>query len=239
MGAGREKGSTDDCVDRGEKESKETGGMKGRVGPLWCGCRRTGSQPGPGLSPAQPQVSPGRKWRVSPSDKLFLQNKEIIRKMTAGPADGKPGKGGGELRDLPPSISRQCSASPSPPSESKWRHCGVVLKEIPALRVTLHLVPNFSSSISHLDALIWHAGSRSHTSAAISYGPRGRWSASKPLKYSDMQTPKSGTASLGLKAPGSGADPWQSRRVAATPGPRLHGLLGAKFQPKVFHKHFL
>lgn len=34
MGAGREKGSTDDCVDRGEKESKETGGMKGCVGPL-------------------------------------------------------------------------------------------------------------------------------------------------------------------------------------------------------------
>lgn len=50
---------------------------------------------GPSVSPAQRQVSPGRKWRVSPSDKLFLQNKEIIRKMTAGPADGKPGGGGG------------------------------------------------------------------------------------------------------------------------------------------------
>lgn len=149
-----------------------------------------------------------------------------------------PGRGG-ELGDLPPGISRQCSASPSPPSESKQPHCGVVLKEIPALRVTLHLVSNFSFSISHLNVLIGHAGTRSHTSSAISYGPRGRWSARKPLKYSDTQTPKSGTASLGLKAPGSGADPWQSWRVAATLGPRLHGLLGAKFQPKVFHKHFL
>lgn len=92
-GSWKRKGYTDDCVDRGEKESKETGGMKGCVGPLWWGCRRTGSQR---------QVSPGRKWRVSPSDKLFLQNKEIIRKMTAGPTDGKPGRreGGSEICHL-------------------------------------------------------------------------------------------------------------------------------------------
>lgn len=45
---------------------------------------------GPSVSPAQRRVSPGRKWRVSPSDRFFLQNKEIIRKMTAGLADGRP-----------------------------------------------------------------------------------------------------------------------------------------------------
>ena len=30
----------------------------------------------------------------------------------------------------------------------------------------------------------------------------------------------------------SGGDPWQSRRVAATLGPRQHGLLGANSSPK-------
>lgn len=145
--------------------------------------------------------------------------------------------GGPGLGDLPPSISWRCSASPSPPSESKQQFCSVVVKAIPALCVTLHLVSNFSFSISHLSVLIWHSGSRLHTSSPVSYGPRGRWSASKPLKYSDTQTPKSRIGSLGLKAPGSGGDPWQSRRVAATLGPRLHGLLGAN--STVFHKHFL
>ncbi|TNN88952.1 hypothetical protein EYF80_000830 [Liparis tanakae] len=58
---------------------------------------------GPGVGPAQRRVSQCRKWRVSPGDKLFLQNKEIIRKMTAGPANRKP-RGPG-LRELPPSIS--------------------------------------------------------------------------------------------------------------------------------------
>lgn len=45
-----------------------------------------------------------------------------------------------------------------------------------------------------------------------------------------------------LKGSGSGSDPWQSWRVAATLGPLQRGLLGARratFQPEALPKHFL
>lgn len=103
-------------MDRGRKKAKKHR-QDERV--CWSLVMWLADVAGPSVSPAQRRVSPCRKWRVSPGDKLFLQNKEIIRKMTAGPGNRKP-KGPG-LGELPPSISWPRSASPSPPSEGKQR----------------------------------------------------------------------------------------------------------------------
>lgn len=81
-----------------------------------------------------------------PGDKLFLQNKEIIRKMTAGPADRKPR--GLSLRELPPSISWLHLASPSFPLEK--------VKHPTPKRFPSRAVLTMSSSVSLLIFLFFH-----------------------------------------------------------------------------------
>lgn len=183
---------------------------------------------GPSVSPAQRRVSPGRKWRVSPSDRLFLQNKEIIRRMTAGLADWKPGG----ARGSPASpICHPALAGAAPLCHRLPRK----VNNSSAVRLSRRSLLSVSHSVLLLIFLFLSLISCAYLPLGLPPAHvlpgflRSQWmrSASKPLKYSDMQTPKPRTASLGLKAPGSGGDPWQSRRVAATLGPRLLGLLGA------------
>lgn len=200
MGAGKERGVLMSVWIEGKKKAKKEAGWKDVLVP----CDVAADVAGPCVRQAQRRVSACRKWCVSPGDKLFLQNKEIIRKMTAGPASRKP-RGPG-LRVLPPTISLLRFPVPLPPSESKQRRCNAALCEIPALCVTIYLFPNFSFSISHLNVLIWHLGSHLHTSSPISYGPQGRrveeqcggWPANCQTHW--HVNPKSRIVSLGAQA---------------------------------------
>lgn len=161
---------------------------------------------GPSVSPAQRQVSPGRKWRVSPSDKLFLQNKEIIRKMTAGPADGKPGGGGGGgagSEICHPALAGGALLCRRPLRKvnngtAVWFSRRSLLSVSLSILFLIFLFPSLISvCLSDARALAC-----THPPPLLAV-PEDAGAASKPLKYSDTQTSQithseSGAKGLGL-----------------------------------------